>query len=141
MNAKLILLPLLAMFLLACIVAGTMLRRRISFYKTNRVHPQKTATSAQMAAIMPDSRAPDNFRNLFEIPVLFYVAVLTIYVTGQTNAAYLVLAWGFVLARYVHSAIHCTSNNVMRRFYVFLASNAFLVTIWLCLAYQLITTI
>ena len=69
------------------------------------------------------------------------VAVLTIYVTGQTNAVYLVLAWGFVLARYVHSAIHCTSNNVMRRFYVFLASNAFLVTIWLCLAYQLITTI
>ena len=141
MNAKLILLPLLAMFLLASIVAGTMLRRRISFYKTNRVHPQKTATSAQMAAIMSDSRAPDNFRNLFEIPILFYVAVLTIYVTGQTNAVYLVLAWGFVLARYVHSAIHCTSNNVMRRFYAFLASSAFLVTIWLCLAYQLITAI
>ena len=141
MNAKLILLPLLAMFLLACIVAGTMLRRRISFYKTNRVHPQKTATSAQMAAIIADSRAPDNFRNLFEIPVLFYVAVLTIYVTGQTNALYLLLAWGFVLARYVHSAIHCTSNIVMRRFYAFLASNVFLVSIWLCLAYQLITTI
>ena len=141
MNAKLILLPLLAMFLLACIVAGTMLRRRISFYKTNRVHPQKTATSAQMAAIIADSRAPDNFRNLFEIPVLFYVAVLTIYVTGQTNALYLLLAWGFVLARYVHSAVHCTSNIVMRRFYAFLASNVFLVSIWLCLAYQLITTI
>ena len=141
MNAKLILLPLLAMFLLACIVAGTMLRRRISFYKTNRVHPQKTATSAQMAAIIADSRAPDNFRNLFEIPVLFYVAVLTIYVTGQTNALYLLLAWGFVLARYVHSAIHCTSNIVMRRFYAFLTSNVFLVSIWLCLAYQLITTI
>ena len=57
MEAKLILYPLLAMFLLVCLVAATMLRRRIAFYKQNHVHPQKTATSAQMTAVMPDSRA------------------------------------------------------------------------------------
>ncbi|MBL8515284.1 MAG: hypothetical protein JNJ55_14925, partial [Betaproteobacteria bacterium] len=58
MNQQLILYPLLPMFLLVCIVAGTMLNRRITFYKSNKVHPQKTATSAQMAATITDSRAP-----------------------------------------------------------------------------------
>ena len=138
MEAKLILYPLLAMFLLVCLVAATMLRRRIAFYKLNRVHPQKTATSAQMAAVMSDSRAPDNFRNLFELPVMFYVATLTIYAAGLICMPHLILAWGYVIARYAHSFIHCTSNVVMHRFYAFLASCVLLVCIWLMLAYQLL---
>ena len=138
METKLILYPLLAMFLLVCLVAATMLRRRITFYKQNRVHPQKTATSAQMAAVMPDSRGPDNFRNLFELPVMFYVAALTIYVTDNICMPHLFLAWGYVIARYVHSCIHCTSNVVMNRFYAFLTSCVLLVCIWLMLAYQLL---
>lgn len=138
METKLILYPLLAMFLLICLVAGTMFRRRIAFYKQNRVHPQKTATSAQMIAVMPDSRAPDNFRNLFELPVMFYVAALTIYVTGNICMPHVILAWGYVLARYAHSYIHCTSNVVMNRFYAFLTSCVLLVLIWLMLAYQLL---
>ena len=139
MEAKLILYPLLAMFLLVCLVAATMLRRRVTFYKQNRVHPQKTATSSEMAAVMPDSRGPDNFRNLFELPLMFYVATLTIYAAGLICMPHLILAWGYVIARYVHSFIHCTSNVVMHRFYAFLTSCVLLVCIWLMLAYQLFT--
>ena len=139
MEAKLILYPLLAMFLLICLVAATMLRRRVTFYKQNRVHPQKTATSSEMAAVMPDSRGPDNFRNLFELPIMFYVATLTIYAAGLICVPHLILAWGYVIARYVHSFIHCTSNVVMHRFYAFLTSCVLLVCIWLMLAYQLFT--
>jgi len=139
MDNKLILYPLLAMFLLVVLVAGTMFNRRINFYKKNRVHPQKTATSAEMLAVMPDSRAPDNFRNLFEMPVMFYVACLTIYVTANICLPHLILAWAYVAARYTHSFIHCTSNNVMRRFYAFATSCFLLLFMWLMLAYQLIT--
>lgn len=139
MEAKLILYPLLAMFLLICLVAATMLRRRVTFYKQNRVHPQKTATSSEMAAVMPDSRGPDNFRNLFELPIMFYVATLTIYAAGLICVPHLILAWGYVIARYAHSFIHCTSNVVMHRFYAFLTSCVLLVCIWLMLAYQLFT--
>lgn len=138
MNAKLMLYPLLPMFLLCCIVAVTMLRRRIAFYKSNRVHPQKTATSAQMAATIADTRASDNFRNLFEIPVMFYVAVIVIYVANLACMAHLALAWGYVAARYAHSFIHCTSNVVMHRFYAFLCSCLCLVGMWVMLAYQLL---
>ena len=138
MEPKLILYPLLAMFLLICLVAATMFRRRLAFYKQNRVHPQKTATAAQMAAVMPDSRAPDNFRNLFELPVMFYVAALTIYATGLICMPHLILAWCYVIARYVHSFIHCTSNVVMNRFYAFVTSCLLLLCIWLMLVYQLL---
>jgi hypothetical protein len=138
MPAKLMLYPLLAMFLLTCVVAATMLRRRISFYKANRVHPQKTATSAQMAATITDSRAADNFRNLFETPVMFYVVVLAVASAGLVNIAYLVLAWAYVAARCLHSYIQCTSNVVMHRFYAFAASCALLISIWLMLACQLL---
>lgn len=126
------------MFVLVCIVAGTMLNRRITFYKTNRVHPQKTATSAQMAATITDSRAADNFRNLFELPVMFYAVVLTLYATQMVNMTVVLFSWGFVAGRYAHSFIQCGSNNVMRRFYAFLFSNFFLVALWLTLAWQLI---
>ncbi len=139
METKLILYPLLAMFLLIFLVAGTMFKRRVAFYKQNRVHPQKTATSAQMTAIMPDSRAPDNFRNLFELPVMFYVSTLTIYATGLICLPHVILAWGYVIARYAHSYIHCTSNVVMKRFYAYLTSCFFLLCIWLMLAYQLLS--
>ena len=139
MAAKLILYPLLAMFLLCCIVAGTMLMRRVAFYKSNRVHPQKTATSAQMAATITDSRAADNFKNLFETPVLFYIACVIIFSAGLICTAQVLLAWSYVAARYTHSYIHCTSNVVMRRFYAFVASCALLIGMWLMLAYQLLT--
>ena len=139
MAAKLILYPVLAMFLLCCIVAGTMFMRRVAFYKSNRVHPQKTATSAQMAATITDSRAADNFRNLFETPVLFYVACLVVFSAGLICTAHLLLAWGYVAARYTHSYIHCTSNVVMHRFYALVASCAILTGMWLMLAYQLLT--
>jgi hypothetical protein len=139
LEAKLILWPLFAMFLLVVAVAATMFRRRVAFYKTNRVHPQKTATSAEMASTITDTRAPDNFRNLFEVPVMFYVAVLTIFVAGFFCTAHLVLAWLYVAARATHSFIHCTSNVVMHRFYAFVTSCTVLSIMWLMIAYQLAT--
>ena len=138
MEQKLILYPVVAMVALTFMVAITMLQRRVAAMKAKRLHPQKVATSAQMATLIEDSRASDNFRNLFETPVLFYVAMITIYATGSICVPHLVLAWAYVVARYVHSYLQCTANVVMRRFYAFLASIVFLLCIWLMLGYQLI---
>lgn len=138
MEPKLILYPLLAMVALTFIVAATMLRRRVATLKANRIHPQKVATSGQMAALIEDTRASDNFRNLFETPMLFYVAMLTIYATGLICTPHLVFAWVYVLTRCVHSYLQCTANIVMRRFYAFLASGVFLLCTWLMLGYQLV---
>ena len=57
------------------------------------------ATSAQAAQRFVDTRAADNFRNLFELPVLFYAALGIAFAIGATGPAMLVLAWVFVVLR------------------------------------------
>jgi hypothetical protein len=138
MNAHLILFPILVMVLLTAIVAGVMFRRRVAAMKSERIHPQKVALSTQMSTLISDTRASDNFRNLFEMPVLFYVALLTIFSANIASLAYLLLAWCYVAARHVHSYLHCGSNRVMHRFYAFATSCFLLLAIWLLIAVDLI---
>ena len=119
MPTRAILYPMLALVALTAIVAVTMYRRRIGEMRGRRIHPQKLALSAGIASSLEDTRAADNFRNLFEAPVLFYVAVLTIYAAQLTNPLHVGLAWAFVVTRVAHSTIHCTYNRVMHRFAAF----------------------
>jgi hypothetical protein len=44
------------------------------------------------------------------------------------------LAWGFVILRIAHSAIHCSYNRVMHRFTVYLISCLLLMFMWIRLA-------
>jgi hypothetical protein len=69
--------------------------------------------------------------NLFEAPLLFYVIILTAFVTGQSGAWLLGLAWAYVALRYFHSYVHLTSNVVLTRFRIFVVSMATLSALWL----------
>jgi hypothetical protein len=71
-----------------------------------------------------------NLMNLFELPVLFYVLCLSLYVTDLVNERQIWLAWGYVGLRAVHSLVHLTFNNVMVRLSVFAVSNIVLITMW-----------
>jgi len=74
--------------------------------------------------ITPDAvRNPsDNLKNLFEVPILFYAMVFYLYATDNVDTAYVQAAWIFVLFRWIHSAIHCTFNQITMRFLVFVIS-------------------
>jgi hypothetical protein len=100
--------PFFATVLLTFVVWVYMYVRRISF----------------LAAISPPavSNPSDNLKNLFEIPVLFYALALYLFVTNQVDTAYVVAGWVFVAFRVLHSAVHCTINIVMLRFYLYLFS-------------------
>ena len=135
---KSIFLPAFAMALLTFVVWWRMYLIRIAEMKRERIHPQSVATSAQMASRVFDTRAADNFRNLFELPVLFYLALVVAALTSQITPAVLALAWGFAALRVVHSVIHCTYNKVMHRFYVYLAGGIALWTLWGVLAMGLL---
>ena len=138
MTAKSILYPIFAMVVLTAIVAVVLLRRRVAAMRSGRIHPQQVATSAQMTAAIEDSRAADNFRNLFETPVLFYTASVVIYATQLTSVAYVTLAWAYVTARVVHSAIHCTYNRVIHRLLAFATSVFLIWMLWGLLAFDLL---
>ena len=62
------------------------------------------------------SYAAHNFKNLFELPVIFYALCLYLFVTQSAQQADVIAAWIFLVFRVIHSAIHCTVNIVMLRF-------------------------
>mgnify|MGYP003388893427 CR=1 FL=1 len=98
--------------------------------RQKRIHPQAASTSIKMAARLENVQAADNFRNLFEVPVLFYALGAVALATHQTPSWLVVGAWAFVALRVVHSFIHCTYNKVMHRLAVFLTSFGLLVALW-----------
>jgi len=57
----------------------------------------------------------NNIRNQFQVPVLFFVLVLTLYVHGSADIYALVFAWIFVATRVMHCLIHIGSNFVPNR--------------------------
>jgi hypothetical protein len=67
--------PLAAMALLVLVVGIRLFSVRVSEMRQKRVRPQAVATSLQMTAALERVQAADNFKNLFELPVLFLCAV------------------------------------------------------------------
>jgi hypothetical protein len=132
-----ILLPCLA---LAALTFAVMVRTavvRIRELRRRRIHPQKIA-SAKALAELEDTRAADNFRNLFEMPVLFYVLCLLLAITRLVTPFLLACAWGYVFLRAVHTFIQLTHNTVVRRFQAFLASSVVLFVMWIAFAVELL---
>lgn len=122
----------LAMVVLSFIVGVRMLLFRIAELKEKRMDPQTAfATSVQMVSQLQNVRAADNFRNLFEVPVLFYTLVAVAIGLGHVPSWLVIGAWGFVLLRYVHSFIHCTYNKVMHRFSAFGLGFLLVVILWI----------
>jgi len=78
----------------------------------------------ELARLSPASvsNPSDNFENLFEMPVLFYALSLYLFVTGQVDGAYVAAGWIFAGFRALHSAVHCTFNHVLTRFWLYCAS-------------------
>lgn len=80
-----------------------------------------------------------NYMNLLELPVLFYVACLLVYVTDGASIALVALAWAYVALRVLHSLIHLSYNHVYHRRMAFAASNLVLITLWLLAAMHVFT--
>ena len=116
--------PFFATIGLTAVVWVYMYVRRIRFITANQFSPAEMAIPGRLAELSPPSvsNPSDNLKNLFEIPVLFYALVLYLYATNQVDAFYVNAGWIFVAFRALHSAVHCTFNLVILRFYLDLFS-------------------
>ena len=114
--------PFFATMLLTLIVWVYMYTRRISFLTKNNISAKELTRPGALAQISPAavSNPSDNLKNLFELPVLFYALCIYLFVTAQVDATYVYAAWVFVVFRALHSAVDCTFNLVMLRFYLYL---------------------
>jgi hypothetical protein len=135
----LLLKPMFAMVLLTFFVWGAIFFERRSQMIALRIHPQRVATSGQMAQMLPKTNAADNFRNLFELPVLFYTLCILLMLTKQINPLFSTCAWVFVAFRVLHSGIHLSVNRVMLRFYAYLMSSLTLWVMWGGFAYLMLS--
>jgi len=129
--------PLIAQVLLVALVAARMYAKRIGELRARRLDPQKLATSRGAAEALQDVAAADNFRNLFEVPVLFFALGCALAITDAVTPLQVALAWTYVALRAAHSLIHVTYNRVMHRFAVYAASTVLVFVMWGLFAWSL----
>ena len=115
--------PVYAMFALTFAVWVYMYAKRIPFIQS--LDPGIQLTPAVLAELSPPAVATpsDNFKNLFEMPVLFYALALVLFATQRVDGTHVAAAWVFTVFRALHSAVHCTVNVILVRFALYLISS------------------
>lgn len=76
----------------------------------------------------------NSIANQFELPVLFYLCCVLLYISEGDNLVALALAWLFVALRYAHALVHVTSNRLKFRRPLFMACFVTLVAMWVWLS-------
>ena len=122
--------PCAAMVGLTALVWVKLYWDRIGEMRARRIDAQELATVAAAAGRLERPEAADNFRNLFEVPVLFYVLCIALVLNGGSTPGFVTAAWAYVALRSLHSLIHVTYNRVMHRFLVYVASTLLLFAMW-----------
>lgn len=82
----------------------------------------------------------NSFHNQLELPILFYVLVALILITRMNSVAFVVLAWIYVIFRFIHAYIHTGSNEVDKRFYAMLAGTLVLGAMWVIFVIRILTS-
>jgi hypothetical protein len=69
-------------------------------------------------------RVTRNLSNQFELPIIFYAAVVLLTATNNVTTLDIVSAWIFVAGRVIHTLVQCLIDNVPLRGQVFLINFA-----------------
>ncbi len=139
MNFTSIIYPLLVQ---VALTFGLMFLMAFNRVKAAQARRYKLRDIAVNSDNYPDDvrKSGNSYVNQFELPVLFYLICVVLMIAGPgNNKFYLMLAWAFVATRILHAYIHVTSNNVIRRFYAFLAGAVILIAMWALLALEQLT--
>jgi hypothetical protein len=81
-----------------------------------------------------------SYSNQFELPVLFYVLTILAYFTRHAGIVFVVLAWIFVIFRYLQAYVHVTTNQVRLRGAFFGVSALVLAIMWAIYIVQILTS-
>jgi hypothetical protein len=137
LTAKLLILSVAAQVLLTFIILLLMGRERVPRVMSGEIAMADVAVE-RTAYPLRARLLSNNFDNQFQLPVLFYVAALIALWSASTGWVEVILAWLFVALRYVHAAIHTTSNSLLPRFSAYTAGMVVLMVFWLWLIVRLV---
>jgi hypothetical protein len=133
MDSSSIIFPAVAMFMLTFSVIAYLAGSRLAAIRRGDVsirYYRRYSEGEQTPRLQVIGR---HAQNHFEVPPLFYIALLFLNVTGSVTPAAVALAWLYFVARCVHSFIHLGSNNVTHRFIAFAGSGLILTGLWILL--------
>ena len=76
------------------------------------------------------TQVANSFSNQFELPVLFYVLTILVWVTRHAGYVFVTLAWIFVICRLLQAYVHVTNNRVRLRGACYFVGAAVLMVMW-----------
>ncbi|HXV40648.1 MAG TPA: MAPEG family protein [Steroidobacteraceae bacterium] len=131
--------PAFALVALTLAVVFRLARQRFAAARAGRVDPRYYKVFRGEGEPPDVAATARNLTNLYEMPTLFYAGIAIAFAAGRGGVLLVALAWAYVALRYVHSAIHLTTNKVIWRFRAFAASMFVLLAFWGALGWQLAT--
>ena len=134
---KQLLYPMIVQILLTTII---LLRTGYCRFQSLRIGQTKIKDIALGQDAWPEAalKAANSFNNQFQLPILFYVAILLSLFLQINSHVLQILAWFFVTTRILHAYVHITSNHVPTRFRFFLAGFITINITWIFIAFQIL---
>lgn len=127
-----ILWPTFALVALMFIVYLMMFVKRFGHIRANPPRDADLATGeAALRYFEPVEMPANNYRNLFEMPGLYFALVPLLLFTHQDSNVQVVLAWVYVALRCLHSFVHIGPKKVPVRALIFSLSALVLLAMWL----------
>ncbi|CAN8139918.1 MAPEG family protein [uncultured Thiomicrorhabdus sp.] len=131
MTQEWIFFPMIIMVLLTFFVGVRMLKIRMQAVRLEGLNPHYFLLNRGGKLPAKLVQVEQHYQNLFELPVLFYLLTITLFITQQATIWQLFLAGGFVISRLWHSWIHLGSNRLLARRNTFLIGGFILLIGWL----------
>jgi hypothetical protein len=129
-----------AMILLTFSVAAYLLKLRIDAVRKGEIKLSVLRLLNSPDIPLKIQQVSRNYSNLFEMPILFYCAAILGLALHLNTPLMIALSWFFVASRAVHSWIHVTSNNVIRRLQAFMVGNICMLLMWIMLVWHYSTS-
>ena len=135
-----LLLPMIGMIILTFGVMLWMLKLRYKAVLQDGVDPTYFKLYGSETKL-PDYliKVTQHSQNLLEMPLLFYTALILLVALNINDSFYVLLSWGFLISRLIHTYIHTTSNRLIWRKNIFIVSMAILIILWIRIAIDVIS--
>lgn len=119
--------PVLAMITWTLVMWIWMYATRLPAMSKTGVKPQDAAHPGSLD-VLPSGvrRIADNYNHLHEQPTLFYALMFYCHLVGVSDNLNIMLAWGYVAVRVLHSLLQATANIVLIRFLLFVTGTILL---------------
>ena len=137
MEKTLILYPAIGMMILTLFVY---VKNYFNFVKAEKSNAIKFSYFKTYQGEVPDyvNVSRQTLKNQFELPIFFYFLISIILVFDKVSQLDLILAWIFVVSRYLHCYIRLSSNYVLNRAKVFLLGMLVLIAWWIIFLYNIL---